>query len=282
MAWDDFEEYRQAAADIDAMVAASAIGILDAAPPGGDQLAQYLPDATAEMVELFGQASRDAAQTYVSTVASPGVLSGLALGSPDSLTLSATKVALWALTDTSVGEAIATEIVLPKLYGGMSRLARAQGRLLVDQVIQREPEALWAQRIPRAGACSFCRMLSTRTYDSEAAAGTVVGRDAGARGKNRTQAQRDAYRRKHGERRKVLRGGGKQALGSKFHSHCKCEVYVQRRGEPDGIPAETHDLLDTYYDEYYSGVERAQQEFGVKHPNTTQILAGMRMLTGAK
>lgn len=283
MAWSDFQEMRATMDDIDAASAEATATMLAAAPTAYFDLLDYLPDATAGVVELYGQAARDTAVTYLVATA-PTILGSIVTDQPTkrALVTAAGRVALWALTETGPGQQVMTDLLLPKLYTGASRLVRSQGRGLIRDVADDPRTPISARRIPRPGACNFCRMLSLNTYSSAEAAGQVVGHEAGSRGKNHTQAQRDAYLRKYGPRRRVLRSGGSQPLGASFHDHCKCEVYVSYAGEPDDIPYETHEMLEGYMDDYYLGLTAAQKDYGVSHPSTSQILAAMRKRNGAK
>lgn len=274
MAWVDFQEMRTSMIDIDAATAFGAVQILERAPKDYFDLLDYLPDATASAVELYGQASIDVAQTYAKKSLGNVILGELVMPSPSKVEIakSAGKVALWALTETPAGQALVYDYALPKLYAGMSRLVRNQGRSYLSDVVERSKTPLSAQRIPQPDACNFCRMLSMNTYVSKEKAAVVTGSMRSKQQKNGTYSIPRHY----------LRSSHGQALGEKFHDHCKCEVLVTYEEEPPDIPYETQVMLDDYSDQYYLGIEKARAMYGDSHPNTSQILAGMRTLTGAK
>ncbi|WP_052077527.1 VG15 protein [Rhodococcoides fascians] len=104
----------------------------------------------------------------------------------------------WALQATG-------EAALVSIAGFTSRAIFGQSRATVIENAEAEPGATWA-RHAQAGACAFCRMLSTRNevYASRASATRVVGRKGGAR--------------------------GNQRLGKRFHDHCRCTATEVRPG----------------------------------------------------
>lgn len=111
-------------------------------------------------------------------------------------------------------------------------------------------------RVARANACSFCRLLATRTdeaaYSSKEAAQYVVGR---RRGRTR----------------------GSRRLGEKYHDHCYCYPVEIRSSQTvaDVISGEYADQVDRWNDEYL----KARANSGVSDPK--QILSEWRQATGA-
>jgi hypothetical protein len=118
----------------------------------------------------------------------------------------------WAVTPLfGPTEAATTDVPLERLAGSMQRRVFDASRDTVALNVEAEPETRYV-RYASATACAFCRMLSLRTqgyYLSEHSARYVVGRKRGA----------DVYPR------------GTQAIGEKYHDHCKCIAVAIRAGD---------------------------------------------------
>lgn len=280
MTWDAFKTYRGTQSEIHAATIYGAQRVLEAAPRDYFDLKDYLPAATVAAVELYGTASRDAAEVYLrDALRYGGSTPSLPLG-PLDVGKSATAVAYWALTETGTGQRLSTEVLLPKLATGMTRIVRNTGRDAISTVVERDDEARYWQRVPQSGACAFCRMLSTKVYTSKKAASIVVGRAAGSTGKGRTEAQRAMRLLKFGPPKRVLRSGGSQNLGDSYHDHCQCEPYVYSAIGDRGLPDDVEYMLDDYFDEY----QAAEIAVGNDYPKgqaAQAILAKMREKTAA-
>lgn len=131
----------------------------------------------------------------------------------------------WALQATG-------EAALIRMAGFTTKAIFDQERETVVQNAEAEPGATWA-RHAQPGACSFCRLLASRNevYASKAAATSVVGR-----GKAMSESDRRARSRgeTRGDRGRFLAGGtrtrGTQALGDRYHDHCRCTATEVRPG----------------------------------------------------
>ena len=111
---------------------------------------------------------------------------------------------------------------LDLLSGSMQRALFDESRRTVLDNAQAERGARWA-RHASANACEFCRMVATRgaVYASEASATRVGGRGVDVS----TNVGRRRGRRAGGRRSR-----GSQAIGSRYHDHCRCIAVPVRPG----------------------------------------------------
>lgn len=125
-------------------------------------------------------------------------------------------------------------------HGVPSVLSRVNSGVVNRELLSYVPdggyETLWA-RMTHYNACQFCKILETRdpVYGSAKSALGVVGR--GAKPKPR----------------------GRQALGSKYHDHCRCSVVPVRPGESYHPLNDSNDEWMTWY---AKAVEKSQAKYG--------------------
>lgn len=106
---------------------------------------------------------------------------------------------------------------LSLLGGGLQRIVLDQGRETTALSVSQDPAGPTYARHASANACTFCRLLATRsaTYRTAESAEYVVGRGTDAA----TNLVRTVGRKALG-----VKTRGAQALGDKYHDYCKCTV----------------------------------------------------------
>lgn len=125
------------------------------------------------------------------------------------------------------------------LSGGLTAVMREMAADTIIGNAQNERVQVGYQRVPSAGCCAFCGMVASRgvIYASKSDAERVIGRG--------TPIPKNGARRRGGQARGV-RPRGSQAIGEKYHDHCKCS----------GVPVfednyvEMQDGADKYFDAY--------------------------------
>lgn len=139
---------------------------------------------------------------------------------------------------------------------------------VLDNVI-REDGARWA-REARPGACSFCKLMTTRgaIYWSEASALAVTGRTVNLESSDRraiaagqmTRAEAMARRQFYRSGREAAEAGanvgdrrvgalrGTRDYGEKYHDHCYCLAVMVRPGQTYEAPEYAHSWEQDYQD----------------------------------
>lgn len=131
------------------------------------------------------------------------------------------------------------------LSGGLSRaLSRASADTMIGNA-QIQSVEMRSQRVPASGCCAFCALLASRfgEYRSSRSAGQVVGRGV-AVGTGRGRGSKGIGR--------GIKTRGSQALGEKFHDHCRCSIVVVT--EENEVELRT--LAEGYYDSYREAADR--------------------------
>jgi hypothetical protein len=107
------------------------------------------------------------------------------------------------------------DAALGLLTGGLVREVLGMARSTTEGAVTLDPAGPTFARHASANACVFCRMVATRgaVYTSEVAAVRVGGRGTDLA----TNIGRTRGRRAQG-----VRARGTQALGEKYHDHCRC------------------------------------------------------------
>lgn len=109
-----------------------------------------------------------------------------------------------------------------------------------------------AQRVPKTGCCAWCGMLASRgaVYSTESA-GVVGGRGVPAgQGKGR-----GSFGKGRG-----IKTRGSQAIGEKFHDHCRCEMVVVTEKNEVQLQADA----DKYYDSYRESADKVNDGLTLK------------------
>ena len=109
-----------------------------------------------------------------------------------------------------------------------------------------------AQRVPKTGCCAFCGMLASRgaVYSEESGLkvggrGVPVGQGKGKSSKGRGLG---------------VKTRGSQAIGEKFHDHCRCEVVVVTEKNEVQLQADA----DKYYDSYRESADKGNDGLTLK------------------
>ncbi|WP_030143880.1 hypothetical protein [Mycetocola saprophilus] len=136
------------------------------------------------------------------------------------------------------------------LAGSVQKAVAGAGRSTIDSNVRRDRVKVAYARVPQAGCCAFCAMLASRgaVYGSERSAGGVVGRGVEA---HRAHSSSGRYIGMRGGGTKVQ---GVQALGSQYHSFCRCTATPVFQGQE--VP---YDLAK--YEEMYSALWSAENGY---------------------
>jgi hypothetical protein len=156
--------------------------------------------------------------------------------------------------------------ILTLLAGFTQRMIADAGRDTISGSATQDPTRVGYQRVPRAGACAFCSLLASRgaVYRSAESAGGVVGRGVDA---SETAG-------KVGGQGKGVNPRGSQAIGSKYHNHCRCVVAPK-------FPGADNDYLN-YVEQHFEEIHaKALKEIG-SDGTLEGVTAAIRELTGSK
>lgn len=109
-----------------------------------------------------------------------------------------------------------------------------------------------AQRVPKTGCCAWCGMLASRgaVYSEESGLkvggrGVPVGQGKGKGSKGRGRG---------------VKTRGSQAIGEKFHDHCRCEVVVVTEKNEVQLQADA----DKYYEAYRESADKVNDGLTLK------------------
>jgi len=132
----------------------------------------------------------------------------------------------------------ASNLMFQFLSGGLTSILSTVAADTIYGNAQKDPVTTRFQRVPKAGCCGFCGMLASRgaDYDSEESASRVVGRGVPV---HRTKGKR-------GGQGKGIRPRGSQAVGEKFHDHCKCRTVQVYEGNAVEMQADADKYFDAY------------------------------------
>jgi hypothetical protein len=132
----------------------------------------------------------------------------------------------------------ASNLMFQFLSGGLTSILSTMAADTIYGNAQKDPVTTRFQRVPKAGCCGFCGMLASRgaDYDSEESALRVVGRGVPV---HRTKGKR-------GGQGKGIKPRGSQAVGEKFHDHCKCRTVQVYEGNAVEMQADADKYFDAY------------------------------------
>lgn len=132
----------------------------------------------------------------------------------------------------------ASNLMFTFLSGGLTSILSTMAADTIYGNAQKDPVTTRFQRVPKAGCCGFCGMLASRgaDYDSEESALRVVGRGVPV---HRTKGKR-------GGQGKGIKARGSQAVGEKFHDHCKCRTVQVYEGNAVEMQADADKYFDAY------------------------------------
>lgn len=215
-------EFRQAAADLDAVTVQSMLALV-AAGSGWQMVNELMAETPAVVNELLGVSALLGVTAYDlsrSQANARGRFS--AIPAPELPSDRVQGMVRWALGPLFRNDALATpladgevsDLVARNLSAGAQRLVRAGERDTVLGNAGIDPAQPRYARLAQPGACDFCTMLAGRgaVYVTKQSAG-IVGFAA------------DGRVRERGQRR------GPQKVGSAFHDHCKCMPVALFPGE---------------------------------------------------
>lgn len=129
-------------------------------------------------------------------------------------------------------------LVFSLLSGGLTSVLTSMAADTIAGNAALDPVTVGYQRVPKPGCCGFCGMLASRTtsmYQSEDAALKVVGRGMPI-----------PKVRQRGGQARGIRPRGTQALGEKFHDHCKCTAAPVFAGQEVQMHADAEKYNEAY------------------------------------
>jgi len=192
--------------------------------------------------ELFNPYAAAASEVSASFYEEVRDLAGVG-GSFAADTLDAVEADRWgalvgAGTQPRMLEQGASNLMFTFLSGGLTSILSTMAADTIYGNAQKDPVTARFQRVPKAGCCGFCGMLASRgaDYDSEESALRVVGRGVPV---HRTKGKR-------GGQGKGIRPRGSQAVGEKFHDHCKCRTVQVYEGNAVEMQADADKYFDAY------------------------------------
>jgi len=192
--------------------------------------------------ELFNPYAAAASEVSASFYEEVRDLAGVG-GSFTAGTLDAVEAGRWgalvgAGTQPRMLEQGASNLMFTFLSGGLTSILSTMAADTIYGNAQKDPVTARFQRVPKAGCCGFCGMLASRgaDYDSEESALRVVGRGVPV---HRTKGKR-------GGQGKGIKARGSQAVGEKFHDHCKCRTVQVYEGNAVEMQADADKYFDAY------------------------------------
>lgn len=109
-----------------------------------------------------------------------------------------------------------------------------------------------AQRVPKTGCCAFCGMLASRGAVYSEESGLKVGGRGVPIGEGRGRGSKG--------RGRGVKTRGSQAIGEKFHDHCRCEMVVVTEKNEVQLQADA----DKYYDSYRDSADKVNDGLTLK------------------
>ena len=109
-----------------------------------------------------------------------------------------------------------------------------------------------AQRVPKTGCCAFCGMLASRGAVYSEESGLKVGGRGVPIGEGRGRGSKG--------RGRGVKTRGSQAIGEKFHDHCRCEVVVVTEKNEVQLQADA----DKYYEAYRESADKVNDGLALK------------------
>jgi hypothetical protein len=204
-----------------------------------DRTRAVLFEAFPEVFNPYAAASSDVSASFYEEVRD---LAGVK-GSFSAETLDTVEADRWgalvgAGTQPRMLEQGASNLMFTFLSGGLTSILSTMAADTIYGNAQKDPVTARFQRVPKAGCCGFCGMLASRgaDYDSEESALRVVGRGVPV---HRTQGKR-------GGQGKGIKARGSQAVGEKFHDHCKCRTVQVYEGNAVEMQNDASTNFHTY------------------------------------
>lgn len=162
MSWDAFQAWKRETVDIaDATTGVTTL-LMQRAPEGPDVF-EYVATSAPVVLSSYAQSSQDSALSYLGSAQRAAGLAPV-LYKPSAATITWTMlqpVLKWALTDVVMPWTI--EQVLPRMAQGATRLVSNMGREAVQTGVGMIDGAQ-GRRVPRPGACAWCRLQSAVTH----------------------------------------------------------------------------------------------------------------------
>lgn len=109
-----------------------------------------------------------------------------------------------------------------------------------------------AQRVPKAGCCAFCGMLASR--------GAVYSQESGLKVGGRGVPVGEGRGRGSKGRGRGIKTRGSQAIGEKFHDHCRCEIVAVTEKNEVQLQADA----DKYYEAYRESADKVNDGLTLK------------------
>lgn len=109
-----------------------------------------------------------------------------------------------------------------------------------------------AQRVPKTGCCAFCGMLASRGAVYSEESGLKVGGRGVPIGEGRGRGSKG--------RGRGVKTRGSQAIGEKFHDHCRCEMVVVTEKNEVQLQADA----GKYYDSYRESADKVNDGLTLK------------------
>lgn len=109
-----------------------------------------------------------------------------------------------------------------------------------------------AQRVPKAGCCAFCGMLASR--------GAVYSQESGLKVGGRGVPVGEGRGRGSKGRGRGMKTRGSQAIGEKFHDHCRCEIVAVTEKNEVQLQADA----DKYYGAYRESADKVNDGLTLK------------------
>lgn len=204
-----------------------------------DKSKRVLFQAFPELFNPYAAASSEVSASFYEEVrALAGVGGSFAADALDTVEADRWAALVGAGTQPRMLEQGASNLMFQFLAGGLTSIMSTMAADTIYGNAQRDPVTARFQRVPKAGCCGFCGMLASRgaDYDSEESALRVVGRGVPV---HRTKGNR-------GGQGKGIRPRGSQAVGEKFHDHCKCRTVQVYEGNAVEMQADADKYFDSY------------------------------------
>ena len=196
-------------------------------------------EAFPEVFNPYAAASSDVSASFYEEVRElAGVKGSFAAEALDTVESDRWGALVGAGTQPRMLEQGASNLMFTFLSGGLTSILSTVAADTIYGNAQKDPVTTRFQRVPKVGCCGFCGMLASRgaDYDSEESALRVVGRGVPV---HRTKGKR-------GGQGKGIRHRGSQAVGEKFHDHCKCRTVQVYEGNAVEMQADAGKYFDAY------------------------------------
>lgn len=162
MSWGAFQSWRSESVEI-ADATTYGMTLLMERAPGGSDVFEYVATSAPLVLSSYALSAQDSALGYLkASQRSAGLAPVLYKPTAAAITWAVLEpVVKWALTDVVMPWAM--EQVLPRMVQGTTRLISNIGSETVQAGVG-EIEGAWGRRVPRTGACAWCRTMSAVTH----------------------------------------------------------------------------------------------------------------------